>query len=289
MRDAPSTTAEAVCLMRASDQRRPAGERILDDPYAELFLGPLSKGALMTAKATGKLGELAEEQLLPGITTFILTRHRFIDDCLQAALSKSEIEQLVLLGAGYDTRAYRFHEALKDRSVFEVDHPMTSRRKASIVDSHSDRLPAREVRRVEIDFQTQRLDERLLECGFEQGRRSFFVWEGVSMYLTRAAIKDTLATIRQLGGPGSLVAMDFWYLIDTPDLLSTAHRAAANLLHFLGEPITFAIHPEDVGGFFEREGFQLLEQALAADLESRYVRDARRVYPATYVTLAEST
>ena len=271
--------------MRATDQRRPRERRILDDPHAKLFLGPATRAALAALEASGKLGDLSERALL-GLTTYVLTRHRFIDDRIRAAFDAGGVEQLVLLGAGYDTRAYRFAPLPNGCRIYEVDHPSTGRRKARIAAAHAGALPRVPLRTVEIDFQTQSLEERLVAAGFKKGVRTFFVWEGVSMYLTRAAVKDTLSTIRRLGGPGSELAMDFWFLLDSPDLVSTTHRMSASLLHFLGEPITFGVHPEDVGSFLSRLGFDTAEIALASTLEARYVQDARKVYPANYVVHA---
>jgi methyltransferase (TIGR00027 family) len=282
--NAPSQTAEAVCLMRATEQRRAPAERIVDDPYAKLFLGGLGRAALASWEASGTLGDLAE-RLSPGLATYVLTRHRFIDDCLRQALAGS-VEQLVLLGAGYDSRAYRFAEALKGRPVFEVDFPATSRRKAHILEQSAGTLPAGDVRRVEIDFENDSLEMRLREAGFAKGRPSFFVWEGVSMYLTRSAVKATLTTIHDITAPGSELAMDFWYLLDSPDLLSTAYRVSANLLSLLGEPVTFGIHPEDVGSFLDRLRYRVLDLADAVALEHRYVRDGRRVVPGSYLVHA---
>ena len=281
----PSQTAEVVCLLRATDQRRRPAQRILDDPYARWFLGPLASATLATWEASGRLGDLAE-RLSPGVTTFVLVRHRYIDDRLAHALAGATIRQVVLLGAGYDTRAWRFAQALAGRPVFEVDFPATSARKARILERHAGELPPVDVRRVEIDFQTQSLEGRLVASGFEKGRSTFFVWEGVSMYLTREAVKGTLRAIAMLGGPGTELAMDFWYLVDAPDLLSSAYRASASALSLVGEPVTFGIHPEDCGSFLERHGFRVEEIADAAALEERYVRDRRRVHPAMYLVHA---
>jgi methyltransferase (TIGR00027 family) len=220
------------------------------------------------------------------VTTFVLVRHRYIDDRLTHALAGGHVRQVVLLGAGYDTRAYRFATALAGRPVFEVDFPATSARKARILARHAAELPAADVRRVEIDFQTQSLEERLLASGFAKGSPTFFVWEGVSMYLRREAVKGTLRAIAALGGPGSEVAMDFWHLVDAPDLVSTAYRASASALSLVGEPVTFAMHPEDCVPFLEREGFRVEEVAAAATLEQRYVADRRRVHPAMYLVHA---
>lgn len=283
MKDEPSRTAEMVCAFRATDQRHPPAERIIDDPYAKLFLRPLMRAGLATFEASGRLGDLAIE-MSPGLLTYVLARHRFIDDALAAALDERTVpvEQVVLLGAGYDTRAYRFADKLRGRKVFEVDFPSTSRRKAEIVADKKKELPAVDPTIVEIDFAKETLADRLEAHGFTRNARTFFVWEGVSMYLPRKAVKDTLSTIRAISGPKSEVAMDFWYLLDAPDLISTAHRMSANLLYFLGEPMTFGIHPEDVGPFADRLGLSLADLADAEQLERRYIRDGRRVYPACY-------
>ncbi len=272
--------------MRASDQRRPPAERILDDAYARHFLGPMSRAALASWEASGRWGRLAE-RLSPGLTAFVLTRHRYIDDCLAGALA-GDVEQVVLLGAGYDTRAYRFAGPLAGRPVYEVDFPATSRRKARIVAQRASVLPRATVRVVEIDFQTQSLRERLAASGFREQARTFFVWEGVSMYLTREAVKATLRTVREIGAPRSAIAMDFWYLLDQPDLVSTAYRMSPGLLYFVGEPVTFGIHPEDAGPFLDRLGFGVRELADAEALERRYVRDGRRVTPGMYLVHAET-
>jgi methyltransferase (TIGR00027 family) len=270
--------------MRATEQRRAADERILDDPYAKLFLGRLARAALASWDASGKLGEFAA-RLSPGMAAYVLTRHRFIDDCLQRALAAG-VGQLVLLGAGYDSRAYRFAAQLKGRPVFEVDFPATSLRKARILSRRAASLPSVDMRRIEIDFETESLAERLREAGFTKRARSFVVWEGVSMYLTRNAVKGTLSTLHAIAAPRSELAMDFWYLLDAPDVVSTAYRMSANLLSLLGEPVTFGIHPEDVGPFLARLGYRVRDLADATALEHRYVRDGRRVLAGNYLVHA---
>jgi methyltransferase (TIGR00027 family) len=278
-----------VCLFRASDQRRKPEDRILDDPYAKIFLGPMMRAALVALEASGRVGVLAEEHS-PGLTAYVLCRHRFIDDCLRDALNDTArpIEQVVLLGAGYDTRAYRFASELRGRPVFELDFRSTSRRKAELVAEKQAELPSANVTIVEIDFLTERVEDRLGATGFKKGARTFFVWEGVSMYLTRKAVQGTLATLRGISGAGSQLVMDCWYLLDTPDVVSTAHRLSANFLHLVGEPVTFGIHPEDVDPFLDRLSYDLVDLADAAELERRYVRDGRKVYPACYVLRAQT-
>jgi methyltransferase (TIGR00027 family) len=240
--------------------------------------------ALRAAEAAGPFGEIPA-RLMPGVATFVLARHRFMDDALAAALARTgadRVEQEIVLGAGYDTRAHRFAEQLAGRPVFEVDFPATSRRKRDLTEKHGGKLPAALVRRVEVDFLKETFDGPLARAGFLRGARTFVVWEGVSMYLTRDAVKRTLELLRALCADKSELVMDFWFLLDAPDLRAAAHRLSANLLHLLGEPVLFGIHPEDASGFFSSLGYRVLDIADADALAQRYVADGRSVYPAMF-------
>lgn len=218
-------------------------------------------------------------------TAFVVCRHRFIDDHLLAALDDGA-EQVILLGAGYDARAYRFHEQLRGRPVFEVDLAATARRKAGIIDKARKHFPETNVHRVEIDFETQTLQDALAATDFRVGARTFVSWEGVIMYLTRAAIKSTLAALHELCGPSSEVAMDCWYLVDEPGPLGSARRAAPGAIALIGEPVTFAMHPEDMPDFLRRERWEVSDLAEASDLEARYCTDGRTVEPSMFTVAA---
>ena len=117
----PSRTAEAVCLMRAYEHAKPAVDRVLDDPYARWFLRPLARAALATSDAGRDIQRYAE-WATDGLVRFVIARHRYIDDALAQAL-RGRVQQVVVLGAGYDMRAYRFAAALRGRPLYEVDHP----------------------------------------------------------------------------------------------------------------------------------------------------------------------
>ncbi len=251
-------------------------------PYAAWFLGPVARAGLATLTATGKLGQRGET-VAPGLMAFVVARHRWIDDALAASLARG-VDQLLVLGAGYDTRAWRFADQLDGVAVFEVDHPATGRRKRRILAERADALPPVEVTHVEVDFQTQSLAERLQASGFAPGRRTFVVWEGVSMYLRRGAVQATLGTLSELTGPGSEVVMDLWYVIDQPSAAASALRASPLLLALVGEPITFGLHPDDLPGFVRPHGFSVEALARARDLESTYELDGRRVIRSVYVS-----
>ena len=282
----PSRTAEATAFQRATERLLPARLRLVDDPWAEQFLRPGLRAALAAYRTSG-LAQRADAAF--GLTHFVVTRHRYIDDRLGEALAAGA-GQVVVLGAGYDSRAFRFADALGDRPVFELDHPATQGRKERILRrlARTHPMPVVDVRRVAIDFERASLAKRLDAAGFDRSLRTFFVWEGVSMYLTRDAVKNLLATLAGIAPAGSEIAFDAWFLLDDPDLHATWHRLSANLLHVLGEPVTFSLHPEDAGPFLAPLGFTLGDVAQAHELERRYARRGRRlhVYPACYLATA---
>ena len=147
----PSLTAEAVTMARALEHIKPPAERVIDDPWAHLFLSTAARRTVaawsdsVTGRVLRRLGATG--------TTYVPLRHRFIDDHLTAALDAG-VGQVVLLGAGYDTRAYRFADQLDGRPVFEVDLAPISRAKAATIAKHEDQFPDANVVRVEIDFES---------------------------------------------------------------------------------------------------------------------------------------
>lgn len=279
----PSLTAEAVTMARALEHLKPASERVIDDPWAQFFLSAPARRAL--AAWSGSLTGGALRRLGTTGTTYVPLRHRFIDDHLVAALDAG-VAQVVVLGAGYDTRAYRFIDKLHGRPVFEVDLATISRAKAATIARHSNQFPKPNLVRVEIDFEAQALADVLPEHGFKLGAPTFFIWEGVPMYLTRAAVKVTLDAAHNLSGDGSQIAQDMWYLVDDPGPLGTARRSAPSALSLIGEPVTFGVHPEDYDHFLTQHGFRIVDLALASELQARYAPGSASVVDDSMYVLA---
>jgi methyltransferase (TIGR00027 family) len=219
-------------------------------------------------------------------TNWVPLRHRYIDDHLVELLDAGAV-QVVLLGAGYDMRAYRFAERLGGRPVYEVDLPAISRAKAATIDRHRKQFPKTNVVRVEIDFEHQTLAEVLADAGLQIGGLTFVTWEGVPMYLTRAAVKATLDAVHDLTGAGSLIAHDMWTVVDDPSPLGTVRRIAPTALSFIGEPVTFAVHPEEIDAFYERRGFDVVDIATGEQLVERYDAGRAFVDPSVYAVVAK--
>src|SRR5437867_6912932 len=141
------------------------------------------------------------------MSTLLLIRTRFIDDELKRALENGAT-QVVILGAGFDTRAYRFADVLQDKKVFEVDYRSTQQLKKRRLEVAAIPIPP-EVRFVEIDFKKDTLRGVLAAAGYQPTAKTFFIWEGVSMYLSEQAVREMLRTIATYSPPGSGLVMDF--------------------------------------------------------------------------------
>jgi len=266
-----STTAIGIAIVRAIESERPEGERICYDPYARRLVN----GALFhLVHFFERLGY--GERRGPGVMGFLAARERHIDERLKICLADG-LQQLVILGAGYDARAYRF-EALRTQSVkvFEVDHPATQQAKLNKLKQVFGRIPEH-VTYVPIDFNTQTLARRLAESGYDERLKTLFIWQGVTQYLTPQAVDDTLAFVARHSGPGSSIIFDY---MDPTLLDGTVRRGEVSKMRndrwMTGEALTFGIPEGTVTAFLEQRGYTNVLDADAAWLHDTYFTGASR-------------
>lgn len=146
------------------------------------------------------------------------------------------INQLVILGTGFDTRVHRLSPE-DDVRCFEVDQPRTQAFKLEMMEAVG--LPTNQATYVAADFRTEDCFEKLAKAGFNSAATTFFLWEAVTMYLDRASVEATLQRISRTA-PGSVIAFDYYDAgsIASPTPYMRYLQAAAR---FAGEPITFGI------------------------------------------------
>ncbi len=265
MRDRQSSiTASGIAVVRAVESEKVEGVRICYDPYAARFLNPWFYRSMRFFIDTG-YAELTG----PGVLGFLVARCRYMDDLLQASLEKG-LEQLVVLGAGYDSRAYRFDNLTKGVKVYEVDHPATQQVKMKKVKTVLGVLPGH-VAFVGLDFNRETLQECLPKYGYDEHKKTLFIWEGVVMYLNVQAVDSTLGFITQHSGSGSLVVFDYIYsaLIDG----SVRHGEVSRMRRvrrFSGEGLTFSVPEGKAKEFLEQRGFINIKDVSGEDLHGRY-------------------
>jgi methyltransferase (TIGR00027 family) len=268
---AASRTAEYMALFRALESARPERERLFDDPLArEFLLGRLRHvPALAAGHWSGYIARTWLDRRWPGARASGVARTRLIDEYLRRALDDG-IDQIVLLGAGFDSRAYRI-DGIRAAAVFEVDLPQTLARKRAIVASSLD-SPADHVRFVELDLDRAKLDEALRDAGLRRDRRSFFIWEGVSHYLTEPGVDATLRSVRAAGAPASRLVFTYVdrALLDDPRRFADGPAILAKVRES-GEPWTFGLDPERVADYLAEHELRLLEDFGSLEYRARFM------------------
>jgi len=288
----PSDTAEAMAAARAIGAQLYRSEQILDDPYAPRFLGARYAALYRAIRRLGSerlnLG-LASlyDWLLPGAIGWVLTRHRYIDDVIDGAVGQG-VQQVVFVGAGYDSRAFR-QEALARTAVLEIDHPATQARKQKILREMFGELPTR-VRYLSLDATRGDL-RQLPQHGFARGGRALFVLEGFIWYMPPEVAKSILAAIVEIAAPGSQVVFDYILpsVVDGSCGLEGAQKHRAYCAR-RGEPILFGVVPEELPAYLGAIGLRLVGDVGADELAARYTRGSRRpikIYPFLRIATAE--
>jgi len=253
----PSRTALAAAFHRAAHQVLEQG-RIFADPLALAILGADAQTITRQAeeKPSGRRMRL-----------FIAVRTRFAEDALAVAVERG-VRQLVVLGAGLDTYAYRnpFGDRLR---IFEVDHPATQAWKRQLLHEAAIPLPS-SLTFVPVDFERQTLAERLAATSFDRTQQTFFTWLGVVPYLKKEAIWSTLAFIATLPN-GAHVVFDY---ADPPGSLSpeirAKHERRARRVADLGEAWVSYFEPDRLHANLVAVGFSEIEDLGPAQIVARY-------------------
>lgn len=270
-----SRTAQHNALFRALESSLPEPRRLFDDPFARAFLDrPLALVArLGSLPGLGRFVPWFIDRRWPGVRTSVVARTRLIDEAISAALSES-IEQLVVLGAGFDSRAYRL-PALREVTVFEVDHPDTQAAKRRALSRAPAGLPEH-VRFVVSDFQATELQPLMLAAGYRESARSFILWEGVTNYLGEAAVDATLRWCAH-AAPGSLLLFTYVHqdVLTRPGQFVGSERLFS-ALDRAGEKLTFGLDPARLPEFLGRHGLSLERDVGAAAYREQYFGKAAR-------------
>lgn len=285
VKNRPSLTASLVAMARGVASRTSTIKEPPADPFARgLLPGPfalLSRVIEATAAASPTIAT-AWNPLFLGLIDHMALRTAMIDDALREALILGA-EQLVIMGAGLDARAYRMPE-LRGLTTFEVDHPATQSYKIEKLRQQKGRTE--NVKFVTVDFEHESISDSLATAGHDPARKTFWIWEGVTMYLHPAATRATLAAMSARSTKGSRVAITYV----TPDrTMSPVVTSAAGLvLRAMGEPLRGIISTSDMRDVLRETGFDVVSDSSAADWVKRYgARSASRFYIPSQLVIAE--
>lgn len=248
----PSESAMTVAFCRALAALDEQEERRGPDYLAEIFLTEDRRRPLRDQTSREWV---IEKLVTPELYGYFKARTVYLDDIFEQALWDN-LPQIVFLGAGYDTRAYRFKELIQETRIFELDIEPTQRRKKELLRQAAVPIPE-QLSFVPINFKTESIEARLLEAGYDKQRKTLFIWEGVSYYLSLEAVNDTLNAIKLIAPAGSTLCFDY---MSAP--VPSAYAA---------EPFQFWIAPGKIEVFLAERSYSLEAHHTPEDIVRNYL------------------
>ena len=276
--DRASRTAHFVALGRALADAGLSHVPGFRDPTARVFLTEKGKRSFEKTERAfreGKRGLAPDAARV--MADLIALRTTAIDTAVRNAVAAGAT-QLVILGAGYDGRAWRLND-LAGVKVFEVDHPATQGEKRARVAELPPAIGT--VSFVSIDFERESLGSLLERAGHDRSSPTCWIWEGVVMYLTREAMRSTLAGIAKRSASGSTLIVNY----------HSAHRRflASLIFRLIGEPQISAWTRDEMAADLRAAGFTVSEDTGMADWNVRFAQGQAKVERAPYMRIANAS
>jgi methyltransferase (TIGR00027 family) len=255
--------AEITAAWRAIESARPQKDRICHDPLAKAFLSvnPIWRAIILWIAG----------RRLPGAVPALAARTAHFDNYLAKCIGDG-IDQMVNLGAGYDSRAYRFEE-LRGAKVFEIDHPATLKVKVGKVRKLFGALPGHVVY-VPINFEKEKLDKRLLESGYQTKAKTLFIGEAIVHHLKAEEVDSILDFIVNNSGRGSSVIFDYIYqsIMDGTNQWKGTKKWHKGFKRSDGHP-PFGIKEGNAEDFLSRRGFHKVTDASGEFLRNEHIKE----------------
>jgi methyltransferase (TIGR00027 family) len=260
----PSRTAVLTATLRAAHYLFDGAPKILTDPFARDFAGFASDEEVRKALDALALRDLSR------LRTAFAVRSRYAEDELSVAIQRG-ISQYIILGAGLDSFAYRRPDLMRALHVYEVDHPATQSWKRARMRELGIKSPPT-LRHVPINFEQATLISGLAAGGVNRNAKAFFSWLGVTQYLPRDVVLNTLREIASATAPGTELVVQFIVPAATlspeeGNLVTAAAAAAASM----GEPWLSFFDPEDLETNMTEIGFEQIVHFGSEEATERYL------------------
>lgn len=264
-----SRTAEFTCLSRAVSYYEKVPQYKSNDNIAPLMVPKFVK-VLLPLKI---FRTLYKNKFAPGnLYEYVIARTKYIDEVFSRAIEK-DFDQVLVFGAGFDSRAIRLTQDNKKTRVFELDAYNTQEAKIQQLKKRGITVPDNLVF-ISIDFNREVLADKLAENNFQKDKRTLFIMEGLLMYLDREAIEGTFELVNQYAGPGSEIVFDYVFtsVLRGENSLKGEQDAVA-MVKEAQEEWTFGLDEGEISSFLNKYQMRLKEHLNPEELEKRYFQD----------------
>jgi methyltransferase (TIGR00027 family) len=275
-------TAFGAATARLMEQYEPVETRLFTDAILSHLTSPVTDFLIGFKPIRRLMFKLFDNQT-DGIYGSQVCRTRYIDEKIQAALD-SGIEQILILGAGFDTRAYRMKMDAQVK-VFETDLARVQQYKTEKLSKFLGALP-KHVTYIPVDFNTQELADVLKENQFDFQKPTFIIWEAVTQYITADAVNKNFRFMASLPAGSSVV---FTYVLESVVKKQSKIKGANELMEFFekrNSPWLFGIEPVALPGYLKQFGLLLTEDVGANWYQQKYLGPINRKLNVTEIERA---
>lgn len=227
-----------------------------NDYMAKLFLPEDKRSALESPEYRPVIKGAIPE----GLYDYVLVRTKYYDDLFSHHL-ELKIPQIVLLGAGYDSRPYRFRDRIQNTKIYEVDAPATQKVKRQILSDNAIEIHPN-VMFISVDFEQKGWFQSLLDKGFQQSLKTLYIWEGVTFYLAPTAVDSMLRLLKQHSSKESILSFDYQHKDSENPLIETGLK---------NENIQFGLNTHTLDNYLQDLGYTVLEKLNSEAMGSRFL------------------
>ena len=264
----PSRTAVGTALFRSIANKEYSNSKFGTDNLAEYFLPFILRLKIKSKRYRTHI----RQYFPPGMYEYFIARTQYFDNLFKEALNK-KIPQVVLLGAGHDTRAYRFSELNVSTRIFEIDIETTQKNKLACLKKAKIKIPDN-TEHISANFNKDNLKDVLAKTEYNPHERTLYLWEGVTYYLEPQSIDNILESIKNISSNGSLIAFD--YLVMIPPEKKDKLYGVNESREFMSknnpqERNKFLIEEGKIEIFLKQRGYEIVENLSNDEIEKRFL------------------
>lgn len=264
-----SRTAEMTCLLRAASYYESISQYRCNDVIAPILIPKYFKPLLQL-----RIGRfILKNKIAPkGMYEYVIVRTKYIDEVFMKAMEKG-FDQILIFGAGFDSRGIRLNKEEARTIIFEIDAPKTQEAKINQLKKRKITIPHNVVF-IPVDFNKEVVRDKLTSKGFRKNKTTLFVMEGLLMYLNDEAVEETFKLISEYAGPGSEIVFDCVYAsVIRRENLYNGEAEVFERVKKAKEQWTFGIEKGEIKSFLDKFQIRLIEQLDSEELEQRYFTD----------------
>lgn len=227
-----------------------------DDYMAEMFLPDEKRIPLKAIENR----PVIKKAIPDGLYEYVIARTKYFDELFLRYLNL-HIPQIVFLGAGYDSRAYRFKNQINNSVIYEVDTPATQEMKLQILKDNDVKIH-NNVMYVATDLEKNELFQKLYNAGFQSSLQTLYIWEGVTFYLTPKSVDSMLSLLKQHSSSESILSFDFQHRDNENTLINTGLK---------DENVKFGLNTQECNKYLHGLGYSVIEKLNSEEMCNRYL------------------